>query len=273
MQWSKVKNIIILILVVVNVLLLGQTAGQERQSQKYRQEALEGAIEVLRQQGYEVDAQNLPHQRNLFSMTMEREKESEEALAQALLGTVSKTEDGIRAVYQGDGGDCWFRSDGSFLFLFLSEQYKLGGEDAKTHAERLLTGAGIACEVIDQEEQAEGHIKVILRQTWDGAPVFSCEIELTYLNGVLTTLEGKRLVGIPVNAEDGESIMDLPTALIRFMAGMREGGHVFTKIKGMIAGYQTTSVGRQMGLTPVWEVETNVDTMLLDGFTGALINR
>ena len=47
MEWSKIKNIIILILLAVNVFLLVQTAQQERQSRKYLEESQSGAVEVL----------------------------------------------------------------------------------------------------------------------------------------------------------------------------------------------------------------------------------
>ncbi len=270
MEWSKVKNIIILMLLVVNVLLLGQSARQERQHRKYQEEALEGAVEVLRQQGYEVEISALPEAQELFSLSMERDRESEALLAQALLGTVSQTEEGVRAVYRGEGGSCWFRSDGSFSVTFQSERYRLDGEDEASHAQGLLTEAGYLCEVIDVEAQDKENVRVTVRQTWEGAPIFSCTAELTYRNGALAELEGMRLIGTPIREADSERMMDLPTALIRFMAEMRTGGHVFTRIERMTAGYQSTSSGRRINLRPVWQVDTDVDIRLLDGLTGAL---
>lgn len=269
LEWSKVKNIILLILLLVNVLLLGQTVGQERQSRQYRQEALDGAVEALRQQGYEVDMSALADERDLVPLSAERDRESEERLAQALLGPVSRTEDGVRTSYQGAGGSCWFRGDGSFSFIFELGTYPLSGGEAGSHGRKLLTGAGYPCEVTTVKE-GEDAVEVTLVQTWEGAPVFSCFVKLTYLDGVLTELEGIRLVGVPAREGEGEKLMDLPTALIRFMAGMREGGHVFTRIEDMTAGYQVTSAGRRMSLRPVWQVVTDVDTMLVDGITGAL---
>lgn len=270
MEWSKVKNIIILMLLVVNVLLLGQSAEQQRQHRKYQEEALEGAVEVLRRQGYTVETSAMHEAQEMFSLSVERDKGGEELLAQALLGTVSRTEEGVRVVYRGEGGSSWFRSDGSFSVTLQSQQYKLNGEDAPTHAKKLLTEAGLPCEVVNLEELGEGRIKVTVRQTWEGAPIFSCTTKLTYLDGTLTEVEGIRLVGTPVREADGRKIMDLPTALIRFMAEMRGGGHVFTRIERMTAGYQSVSSGRRMGLRPVWEVDTDVDIRLLDGLSGAL---
>jgi hypothetical protein len=269
-EWSKVKNIVILILLAVNILLLGQTAEQERQYRKYQEEALDGAIKVLLQQGYEVEETALPKERVLFSLVAERDKGSEERFAETLLGSVSRTEEGVRSVYRGEGGSCWFRSDGSFSLTFLPGVHKPDGEKEEIHAQRLLTQVGYPCEVAKVDAQGEDSIQVTVRQTWEGAPIFSCTAELVYQNGELIEIGGVRLIGTPVREAEGGEMMDLPTALIRFMAGMREGGHVFTAIKQMTAGYQVASAGRHMELRPVWGIDTDVDTMLLDGLNGAL---
>lgn len=171
--------------------------------------------------------------------------------------------------YQGAGKHGWFRGDGSFPFTFEAGAQPLSGGDAGSHARKLLTGAGYPCEVTAVEE-GEDAAEVTLIQTWEGAPIFSCTIKLTYRDGELAELAGIRLIGVPLREDDGETLMDLPTALIRFMSGMREGGHVFTRIEDMTAGYQVASAGRRMSLRPVWQVVTDVDTMLVDGLSGAL---
>lgn len=269
MEWSKVKNIIILILLAVNAFLLVQTVGQERQYRRYREEAVTGAVEILRRQGYEVDSSVLKEGRKLAPLSAERDKESEQQLAQALLGDVTRTENGVRAAYQGTEGSGWFRGDGSFSFTFGPEAYRADKGDEGEHGRKLLSKAGYPCEVLGIESGEDG-IKVSVRQVWEGVPIFSCTAELTYRDGALAEIAGERLIGTPSMGEDREENMDLPTALIRFMNGMRDGGHVFTRIEAMTAGYQTASAGRRMMLEPVWEVVTDVETMLVDGVTGAM---
>ncbi len=271
MEWSKIKNIILLILLTVNLLLLGQAAAQESQRRRYQAEALEGAVEVLRQHGYTVAEGALPTQQGaLISLTAERDRSGEEALAQALLGTAQRTEDGARTAYQGAGGSCWFRGDGSFAFLFTSGAQPLDGVKIETHAEQLLRGVAYTHRVLGMEDQA-GETRVQVVQTWEEQPVFSCTAELVYRDGSLIEFSGTRLVGPPVYETEGEQGMDLPTALIRFMSGMQEGGHVFTRIERMTEGYRAVGASRRMTLRPVWEVDTNVETVLVDGVTGVVI--
>ena len=48
MEWSKIKNIIIIILLTVNAFLLISVADREWKSAQYQEEARLGAVEVLR---------------------------------------------------------------------------------------------------------------------------------------------------------------------------------------------------------------------------------
>lgn len=267
MEWSKIKNIIILILLAVNVFLLVQTAQRERKSRQYMEESRVGAVEVLRQQGYEVAEDAMPDERYLSPCTMERDRGGEEALAAYLLGMVNKSEDGVRTAYTGERGRGWFRSDGSFAFTLTAEAYPASGDEA-AHGVKLLTGGGYACEVISTKA---GEATVVsVRQTWEGAPVFSCTAELTYQDGALVSIAGTRLIGTPTQNGVGGQSMDVSTALIRFMSGMREGGHIFTKIENLTSGYLASGSGRRVALEPVWQVTTDAGVFLMDGFTGEL---
>lgn len=269
MEWSKVKNIIILILLAVNVFLLVQTAGRDRQSRQYREEALSGAVEVLRRQGYEVSPAALQEEKDLQPLAAERDKDSETRLAENLLGAVEKKDDSVRVSYTGEKGECSFRGDGSFAFAFSPGTYTAEEGDEGAYTEKLLSKAGYSCAVIGTAETAEGRV-VTVRQTWENAPVFSCTAKATYRSGALVSIEGVRLVGTPVPDGGGGQAMDVPTALIRFMSSMREGGHVFTRVEALTAGYQTSSSGRRFQLEPTWSVSTDAGVFLMDGVTGEI---
>lgn len=267
MEWSKVKNIIILLLLAVNGFLLVQTVGQARQSRQYREDARAGAVEVLRQQGYQVTLDALPEESALTPLTAERDRVGEEKMAEALLGEITKTDDSVRVAYEGEKGTCWFRGDGSFSFTFPTGAYPTGGGDEGAYGAKLLSGAGYSAQVLGVTG-AEDALTVTLRQTWEGAAVFSCTAKLTYQGGSLTQVEGTRLVGTPVRENSGAETMDVPTVLVRFMAGMREGGHVFTRIDRLTSGYQTSGTGRRVQLDPMWQIVTDVGTFQMNAVTG-----
>lgn len=268
MEWSKVKNIIILILLTVNVFLLVQTVGQERQSREYREEARAGAIETLQRQGYTVAEDALPQERRLTAMTAERDRESEEKLAQSLLGAVKRTDDGVRVSYTGEKGECSFRSNGSFSVTFAASAYPLEGDTGR-HAVKILTDAGYSC-VPAGSREGDGATVISVRQTWEGVNLFSCTAELTYADGELKSIAGSRLFGTPARDSGGGETMDVPTALVRFMSAMREAGHVFTEVERMELGYLTSGSGRRLQLTPTWRFTTDAGSFFMSALTGDL---
>ena len=56
MEWSKIKNIVILLLALVNVFLLVLVVSQERRSVRYQEEARTEAVAVLAKNGFSAGA-------------------------------------------------------------------------------------------------------------------------------------------------------------------------------------------------------------------------
>ncbi len=270
MEWSKIKNIILLILVGLNAILLVMLAQREWASAHYREEARLGALEVLSQNGVTMDPEALPPESTLRTMTAEREREAEAAMAEALLSGAGKTDDRGRDTYAGERGEGWFRLDGSFGFTFEAGSWAGEGPGSAEQGRSLLTAAGYPCEVTSQESDGET-LRVTLRQTWEGAPLFNCTAVLVYEGGELRRIEDAvRLVGTPESTADSAG-MNVAAVLLHFLSGVREGGWLPSQIQSMTAGYTVTheTSGRSR-LTPVWELETDVGTFYVDGGTGSV---
>ena len=116
-----------------------------------------------------------------------------------------------------------------------------------------------------------GWIRVRLRQLWNGAPVFSCEVELAYRNGVLESIQGTLTAAQAGTAEAGPALT-LPTALMRFSEEIAATGDVCTAVRSMEPGYRGTvqSLSGGVRLSPVWLVTTDTARYYLDCATGDL---
>lgn len=86
MERSKLKNIILAILAVTNILLLGLMLVQHAQSRHFRQQVLQDAVELLAQQGISVQLEDLPQQDFPAPQVVERDPQEELAGFTALLG-------------------------------------------------------------------------------------------------------------------------------------------------------------------------------------------
>ena len=262
MQWSKIKNIVILILLAVNLLLLAQVGYREAESARYRREAREEAVALLTNNGIQVDLAILPEDPKLGPMRCERDSGSEAALAAALLGSAAEQEDGS---YAGEKGKLWLYSSGDFTAALGPGAYPLGERTAESLSALVMEKLGFEGEVLSTVE-ADGVTTVRMRQSWEGTPIFSCEAALVFEGGELKSIRGKRLPGTPVSVA-GESAMTVTTALVRFLSGVTENGYVRSEVRGLTMGYEMEAVptSSTFKLTPVWQIETDANPFRLEG--------
>ena len=271
MEWSKIKNIIILLLVLLNGFLLVLVASRESKNARYEEETRAGALSALERSGVAFAPEKLPADLELTPLTVSRSRESEQAMAEALLGTVEREDIGgsVRVVYTGAHGSASFSSDGRFEFTLDGQARPLDGRMPAQDAAECLKLLGLEAE--QTAARGDGGADVLVfRQTWEGAPLFSCQITLTYRDGALRRIEGERLSGSAAPAEG--TTLDTPTVLLRFLAGMNEAGYVCSRIDGMTAGYlASVSAARPVvQLSPVWYIATDTGAYYVDGLTGAL---
>ena len=93
MEWPKVKNIIILILLLVNGFLLLLVGARRGEALRYEQAALYQAAEVLESRGIEVDLSTVIGAEGLKPLSVERDVEREARMAGALLGETVQGDD------------------------------------------------------------------------------------------------------------------------------------------------------------------------------------
>lgn len=270
MEWSKIKNIVLLMLLAVNLFLLVLVADQERKSAAYQEEARAGAVEILEAANIHMDPERLPPESALRTMSVERDRTMEDAMAQTLLAETSKSGDLGPVTYSGAQGEGQFLSDGKFSFTFSGEGLAAGKESPAEHGQKLLEKAGYECQVLSVQEKEDGTILVTMQQLWDGSPVFNSTADLIYEDGSLRSIRGQRLMGRP-EPEAGTEPLDVATILLRFLSGVQDGGYVCSEIRGMTAGYEVTlSSTGSAALEPVWLITTNTVPFYVDGTDGTV---
>lgn len=270
LEWRKLKNLIILILLVVNGFLLVLVGTRWEESARYERSALEQTVQVLGRGGIQVDMEAVAPADGLAPMTVERDVEREARLVCALLDEEVQGDNrgGGLYLYRGALGEVSLRAGGELSAEFpRNDHWKT--EHPEDHAASLLKRLGVEGALTGQTNEGED---VILRftQGWNGTPVFSCEVELVYRDGYLTALRGTLLMGAGT-AEAGQTLA-LSTALMRFSEEIGATGDVCSAIRSMEAGYRGTAQSLSGGvrLMPVWLVVTDTANYYLDCVTGAL---
>ena len=273
MEWPKLKNIILLILLLVNGFLLVLVGTRYTESVQYERTALELTLVRLEARGIRVEADRLAPAGDLLPLTVERDPERELRLAQALLGGEAVQADnrgGGLYLYQNGSGVVNVRAGGE-LSAELTDGPGLSADGSpERHAAGLLKKMGIEGLLTGVTEE-EDRTRVRFRQLWHGTPVFSCEVEFTYSSHFLRSIQGTLLTAGGGAAEAGR-VLTLPTALMRFSEEIAATGDVCTAVYSMVPGYRgtTQSLSGGVRLTPVWLVDTDTGSFYLDGLTGAL---
>jgi len=267
-ETPKLKNIVLIILVITNLCLLALVGQGEWKDAYLRWKTRSEAIDFLTQKQVEVDEDLIPHDVTLQPGRAERDLEQEEKLAAQLLnGPVEQQSRGAGVYrYENEMGFIQFHSDGTFQAEFVSGAFPVG-TDGKQACLDLLNKLGFQGRL---ESETEG-TRVFL-QLWQGNPLFICQVTVEEKNGSLTALtSGRRLVGQPTGDSSRQTIT-VPTALVCLYNGINGLGDVCSRIDAIDPGYVTSSVlSGAMAVTPVWRVTTDTGLYQLDLVTGNLL--
>lgn len=269
MEWSKLKNIILLMLVGVNVILLMLVGSQESRDHRYQEDTLEAAQAVLDKGGITFGLDKVPEDLSLPILTVSRDRDSEADVASALLGEVTlQGESEVRPRYAGDGGMAEFSMNGSFsISLNPGTWTRESGQNDEKASQACLEATGFTG-TLDSVSRSGSESVLTYCQSWEGSPLFSCSITLVWQGDDLVRVEGQRLAGT-VQSSSASTLLSTPTILVRFLAGINEGGYVCSRIDDMTGGYlASNNTTRQVQLTPVWRFVTDTGTYFVNGVTG-----
>lgn len=267
MEWRKLKNIILIILVVLNVALLALIGGPKLENSYQTAQGSRNAEIFLEQKGIDLSNAAIPDPQVLLPMVVERDTEEEARLAGQLLGEETQQENRGGEVYRYTSalGAVQFHSDGSFWAQLTPEQFPVG-RDPKEAALAVLELLGFSGSVTAQEENS-----VTVCQQWESARLFSQQATVLWNGtGITEITGGRRLYGTPV-ADSGRQTIDRPTALIDFYNGLNRLGDVCSRVDAITPGYTSAvSLNKLTTLTPVWRITTDTGVYQLDLVSGSL---
>ncbi len=266
MAWSKLKNIVLIILAVTNLFLLFFVLRRSYQEERQARQARESAISFLAGRGIRVEASQVPRAVSLAPQTVERDREREETAAAALLkgDAAAESRGGGVYRYENANGSVQFHSDGAFSAEFAPGVFPLGENRAESCL-KVLALLGFQGELAGETEDS-----LTFRQLWEGRPLFTQQVTLLCGGDSLVGMTGgRRLVGAPAE-NAGRKTLDVPTALFNFFNGLKTLGDVCSRIDGITQGYVASALSGSMELTPVWRITTDTGAYQLDLVSGGL---
>lgn len=264
----RLKNIIILILILLNVCLLFPLSSRFLAAQSARQQMTTQLVALFAADGIALDTAAISDKTPPTSQTPERNPEQERALATAILGKslISSDHNGSIHTYDSDTGAARFHANGTFAI----SAGRLIPEDPESFSRAFCKDFGYDSITVALEG---GSGTVTGVQQFNNYPVIRCTISLSFDAGKLITVEGTHLPSAPANSTDtpGESPLSAVAALNAFLAARRQSGAVVSAVTGMYLCYElqgTTAV--PTFLSPCWCITTDTSTFYVNCITGAV---
>lgn len=271
MEGAKIKNIVIVILLLLNVFLLFLMGGRRMEDIQSQETARLRAIQIIQDSGVTLDEAAVPREMTLASRHAVRDLEREIGLATALLGgpVTAQARGGEVYRYYNHAGFVQYHSTGEFTAEFEDGYAPAEQGMEAEHALGILALLGFDGDVVE-DTVAQGTGTVTVRQKLEQTPVLSCQASVNYDDGWLVSITGGRRIFDQVEKKvTGESSITVATALMRVYNGLKDMGDVYNTIEAITPAYiMSVSLSGLAKLTPVWYVSTDIGAYQLNTQTG-----
>lgn len=270
MEGAKIKNFIIIVLILLNAFLLILVIMDKTESSGSRRAVYDDLSRIFEDNGISLsgvrEAMEEPTPYYVLQRDLERERES----VLGLLGG-GETQDlgGGVYLYRGADGEATFRAAGEFEIRLDAGAYAFTDDDIEAEALSICKKLGIetAPGFTEREDGEDGGMTVVLVCAYDGAAVYNGEIYFRFAEDALL-ISGRRPLDLAEVIESGETL-DVVTLMIRFLNTVRDGGKICTQVQGMDLGYMIeTTVSGIAELRPVWKLATDAGDYYLGAVTG-----
>ena len=270
MDSIKVKNFIIIVLLIVNALLFSVFVLDTVREGGMAGDAVDGAVAILAENGITVaegaglDEQSLP------VVAMRRDTGLERDKVEKVLGSVNVTDEGGNILrYSSEKGEANFRGTGSFEMLVYD--YGRASSDPETTALRfaadlgLEAGRGGLVSDIDPES-LDGTVELTCAA--GGARVANCVLSFTFGGGEIKMVLGTRVLDTVVS-ESYSDTLDVPTVLMRFLGLVLDGGRICSSVDSLELCYSMrANAAGEAELIPVWRIATDTGDFYINAVTG-----
>ena len=271
MDSVKVKNFIIIVLLIVNAVLLSVFVSDSVREKSRSSGTVDGVVELLAENGITVAPGVDLSERRLDTLSASRDIQAEGRNVSAVLGEGDIVDQGGNIlVYFGDRGEASLRGTGGVDMIIRSGEYDSNGDPLRSAREfAALLGLETMSEPLRMDidpDTLEGTLELCC--SYEGVRVANCTLSFTFASGELMGMSGTRVLDT-VGAGSGSSAIDVPTALMRFLTVLLERGQVCSSLDEMELCYtMNASVSGEGELVPVWRIATDTGEFYINAVTG-----
>ena len=266
MDSSKLKNIILIVLLAVNCVFAGLLIDFRRDAAVAETRLKQELTEVFANNGITLSENvnvsvDVPEE-----YILARNTESELDAVESLLGHAYVYDQGGNVLYYScRKGEARFRGTGEVDIVFSGESWDINGDVEETAREAVKK---LGADPIVRSVTTGDLTTVELGWRFCGDEVFNSVMELSFSQECLLMAVGM-LAFDDVLGTTGTEAMSCSTALINFLGNIQENGYECKNIYSIEAGYLiSVPVSGEATLTPAWKIETDTGNYCINAVSG-----
>lgn len=272
MERYRLKNIIILILILLNAFLLASLSMRKSAEQDSFRRTAEELMELFAADGMTLDVYAISREDPPAGVSLTRDPELEAEAAAFLLGDHPSYADSGGGIYQyrTKNGTALFRSSGGF-----EAAGTFGAGRGEEFCREFCQSFSFSEPMFQLEDSGGGTAAAVFE--YGGLPVFNCIVTFTLENGAVTAASGTLLpqtgTASAASASGGAgnpAPLSAAGALAAFQRMRREQVAVVSAIVATSPCYELQSASPPLSLAPAWRISTDTEDYYVNCYTGAV---
>lgn len=277
MEWPRVKNILIVLLAIVNVFLFSVYMTSSIKNARGVEETIENTVLVLNKCGFSIGENQIPSKASvLYPVSAERDYKAEAKVAKKFAGSEVAEEINGVSVYAGEYGEARFKSDGSFAIIVKDIARLTDAYDAEEITRDLTKLLDIT--VSDKMEIIkEGDtLTIVARQTSLGIPIYNCKINISVMSDKSAKIYGRMLKGKRDVLRDNEP-QDITGLLVSTVEILNNNGVNGGTIESITGGFHISNISsgshnETLYAVPVWQITVDGRNTYINAMNGKAIS-
>ena len=264
----RLKNVIILILALLNLFLLASLFMRKAAETQSRQLASEQLVALFAADNIQLDPGLISYQEPPSGKHLLRDTACEQAAAAFFLGDSLTHADqgGDIYTYTGNSGAAMFRATGSFDIVGA---LSAANTDAQELCRQFCKEFSYGTPDFRLDAQGNGTANAVCR--FGDLSVFNCTVTFTFHNGVLTMVSGTLLPANYTDTVSKNELLSASAALTTFQQFRRENGGVVSSVSDLYLSYELQSTPTSaMTLIPSWCIVTDTVQYYVNCITGSV---
>ena len=265
MERYRLKNIIILILVFLNLFLLASLAAQKIAEHSTQRAAMEQLSSLFADDGMQLDPNIISREVPPASRAVSRDTALEKRIAEQLLDEAVTPVDqgGGISTYMAPAGTVYFRSIGIFDAV-LDKPI----QDGTGFCSAFCKTFSCSAPRFDLDDSGTG--TAVAYQAKERLTVYNSSIVFTLKDGAVTAVSGTLISDTDTTLPQEQELLTSIAALIAFQHSRQETGSVVSAITGMELCWELQTASGSASLTPVWHISTDTADFYVNCVSGTV---